>query len=116
MEAVQGPLGDRETLDEGRLLHALFDRLPAMIAYWDRDLRNVVANDAYIEWFGFTPSRMRGIHIREVLGEAVYALNLPYIQGALAGQEQLFDRTLVDTLGRTRHTQASYVPDVVDGE
>ena len=101
---------------ESRLLHTLFDRLPAMIAYWDQDLRNVVANDAYVEWFGFSPEQMRGIHIREVLGERVYAMNLPYLQAALAGEEQLFDRTLVDTHGRTRHTQASYVPDVVEGE
>jgi PAS domain S-box-containing protein len=110
-------LGQRDAVvAEGRLLHALFDRLPAMIAYWDRDCRNVIANNAYIEWFGFSPEQMRGIHIREVLGEAVYAQNLPHIEAALAGEEQLFDRTLVDTVGRTRHTQASYVPDVVDGE
>jgi PAS domain S-box-containing protein len=101
---------------EARLLYALFDRLPAMIAYWDRDLRNVVANHAYIEWFGFTPEKMRGIHIREVLGPEVYAKNRPHMLAALAGQEQLFDRTLVDTFGRTRHTQASYVPDIVGGE
>lgn len=116
MEAGR-PVGDADALAaEARLLHTLFDRLPAMIAYWDHDLRNVIANDAYVEWFGFTPEQMRGIHIREVLGERVYAMNLPYLQAALAGEEQLFDRTLVDTHGRTRHTQASYVPDVVDGE
>lgn len=115
------PLGDGKTdvaaLEaESRLLHAVFDRLPALIAYWDNDLHNVIANDAYVEWFGFTPAQMRGMHIRHVLGEAVFAKNLPFIEGALAGEEQLFDRTLVDTYGRTRHTQASYVPDVVDGE
>lgn len=116
MEAGR-PVGDAEALAaEARLLHTLFDRLPAMIAYWDQDLRNVVANEAYVEWFGFRPEQMRGIHIREVLGERVYAMNLPYLQAALAGEEQLFDRTLVDTNGRTRHTQASYVPDIVEGE
>jgi PAS domain S-box-containing protein len=116
VETVQ-PLGDEQGLAaEARLLHTLFDHLPAMVAYWDRDLRNVVANEAYVEWFGFSPEQMRGVHIREVLGERVYAMNLPYMQAALAGEEQLFDRTLVDTSGRTRHTQASYVPDVVDGE
>jgi PAS domain S-box-containing protein len=114
---ADGRLVDGEGLAaEARLLHALFDRLPAMVAYWDRDLGNVIANEAYVEWFGFRPEQMRGVHIREVLGERVYAMNLPYIEGALAGEEQLFDRTLVDTTGRTRHTQASYVPDVVDGE
>jgi PAS domain S-box-containing protein len=111
------PLGEREAVEaETRLLHALFDRLPAMVAYWDHECRNVIANEAYEEWFGFKPEDMRGRHIREVLGEDVYAKNLPFIEGVLQGQEQLFDRTLVDTSGRTRHTQASYVPDLVDGE
>ncbi|MEO3758110.1 hypothetical protein ABGB19_07455 [Mycobacterium sp. B14F4] len=35
----------------------------------------------------------------------MYALNLPYIEGVLAGVEQLFERTLIDQSGRTRHTQ-----------
>ncbi|HEX2892806.1 MAG TPA: PAS domain-containing protein [Marmoricola sp.] len=118
MDEVRTPLGDegRAREADARLLFALFDQLPAMIAYWDRDLRNVVANQAYIEWFGFTPEQMRGVHIREVLGEEVYAKNRPHILAALEGQEQLFDRTLVDTFGRTRHTQASYVPDIVGGK
>jgi PAS domain S-box-containing protein len=99
-----------------RRLHVLFDRLPALIAYWDRDCRNVIANAAYLEWFGWTPEQMHGVHIREVLGPEVYTKNLPFITGALRGQEQLFERTLVDMSGRVRHTQASYVPDVLDGE
>ena len=103
-------------LNEGRRLRRLFDHLPALVAFWDRDLRNVVANQAYVEWFGISPAQMRGVHIREVLGEEVYAKNLPYIRGALAGEEQLFSRTLVDPTGRVRHSQASYVPEVVDGE
>ncbi len=32
--------------------------------------------------------------------------------GALAGEEQPFERTLVDALGRARHTQAHHVPEV----
>lgn len=102
-------------VDDVRLLRTLLDQLPALIAYWDRDARNVVANAAYVEWFGFEPAEMRGLHISEVLGADVYAKNLPFIQGVLAGEEQLFDRTLVDQSGRVRHTQASYVPDVLDG-
>ncbi|BBZ30050.1 hypothetical protein MMAD_43450 [Mycolicibacterium madagascariense] len=91
-------------------------RLPALIGYWDCDLRNVLANDAYVDYFGFTPQQARGRHMREVIGETVYALNLPYIQGALSGEEQLFERTLIDRHGVTRYTQASYLPDIVDGE
>jgi PAS domain S-box-containing protein len=97
-------------------LLAVLDGLPGMVGYWDRDLRNIVANKAYLEYFGFSPEQMRGIHISEVLGESVYQANLPYLRRALQGEEQPFDRTLVDVRGRTRHTQASYVPDIDDGE
>jgi PAS domain S-box-containing protein len=94
------------------LLSAL-DHLPAMIAYWDEDCLNRIANLAYVEWFGMTPAEIYGMHIRDLLGPTIYRLNLPYIRGALAGESQLFNRTLVDTHGRTRYTQASYVPHTV---
>lgn len=100
---------------ELRLLHTLLDQLPALVAYWDADARNVVANHAYVDYFGLEPAEVRGLHISELLGPELYARNLPFITGALAGEEQLFDRTLVDQHGRTHHTQASYVPDVQDG-
>lgn len=106
---------ERERLLE-RHLRMLFDNLPALAAYWDRDLRNVLANDAHTEWFGLSPEQMEGMHIRDVLGEDAYTVALPFITGALAGQRQEFNRTLVDTLKHTRHAQASYVPEIVDGE
>jgi PAS domain S-box-containing protein len=94
-------------------LLAVLDHLPAMVAYWDRDCLNRIANAAYVEWFGMTPSQMHGMHIRDLLGPKIYQLNLPYIRGALAGESQLFNRTLVDTHGRTRYTQASYIPHLI---
>jgi PAS domain S-box-containing protein len=94
------------------LLSAL-DHLPAMVAYWDKDCLNRIANAAYVEWFGMTPTEIRGMHIRDLLGPTIYQLNLPYIRGALAGETQLFNRTLIDTHGRSRYTQASYIPHTV---
>lgn len=114
---ADGPDQDRrDGSSSERLLRVLVDQLPALMAYWDRDGRNVVANAAYLEWFGHAPEDMVGLHISEVLGSDVYAKNLPFINGALAGVEQHFDRTLVDMVGQERHTQASYMPDVVDGD
>ena len=96
-------------------LRAILNGLPALVGYWDADLRNRMANDAYVEFFGLTPRQMRGMHIRDVLGPDLYAENAPYIAGALAGEPQLFDREIPTPSGQLRHTQASYVPDVVDG-
>lgn len=96
-------------------LQVLLDELPAMVAYWDRDLRNRYGNKAYLEWFGVTPQQMQGRHIAEVIGEHLYALNRPYLDGVLGGVMQTFDRTIVDASGVRRDTQAHYIPDHVDG-
>ena len=101
---------------ETRRLRLLIDRLPALIGYWDADLHNVIANDAYTEYFGMAPDEIRGRHIREALGETLYAQNLPHIEGVLAGEEQHFEGTLTDQHGRTRIAQTSFVPDIVDGK
>lgn len=94
----------------------MLNALPAMVGYWDSDLRNRMANDAYIEYFGKTPQEMRGMQICEVLGEQLYEKNRLYIEGALTGEAQLFDLAITIPSGEVRYTQASYIPDTVDGE
>lgn len=101
--------------DPARLLGEIIDHVPALIAYWDRDQRNVVANSAYGRWFGFALADMAGKHLREVLGEDLYAQSLLHIERVLGGAEQSFDRTIRDAGRRVRHTHVSYVPDVVEG-
>lgn len=94
----------------------MLNALPAMVGYWDRELRNRMANDVYIEFFGQSPEEIRGTHIRELLGPELYEQNLPYIEGALAGETQLFYREIPTPSGEIRYTQASYIPDLVEGE
>lgn len=113
MEAVTRP--DRQS-DGERLLRALLDRLPALISYWDRDVRNVLANDAFHEWFGLTPEQMHGMPLREIIGEQGFAMKGQCVEGVLAGEEQVFDGAIVDRHGRTRQVQVSYSPDIVHGE
>ena len=97
------------------LTQAILNALPALVGYWDRDLRNVMANDAYVEFFGRSPEEMRGIHIRDLLGPELYEKNRPFIERALAGERQQFDREIPTPSGELRYTQASYIPHVVDG-
>lgn len=92
------------------LLRRVIDTVPALIAYWGRDQRNQLANADYRRWFGRSPEEAQGRHIAEVLGPALYAQNKPYIEGALAGQRQEFDRTIPGADGVLRHSHASYVP------
>lgn len=92
-------------------IQALLNALPAMVGYWDRDLINQLANDAYIEFFGKSPEEMRGTHIRDLLGPELFEKNFPYMEGALRGERQLFDRAIPTPSGEVRYTQASYIPD-----
>jgi PAS domain S-box-containing protein len=94
----------------------MLNALPAMVGYWDSDLRNRMANNAYIEYFGKSPREIRGIHIEDVLGPELYEKNRRYIEGALSGEPQLFHREIPIPSGEVRYTQASYIPDTVDGE
>ena len=72
------------------LLRRLVDHLPAMLAYWDAELRCHFANRAYETWFGVKPQDLLGRHISELLGP-LYEANRPYIEGALRGEEQFFE-------------------------
>lgn len=100
-----------------RLLAEVLDAVPAAIAFWDRDLRNVFANRAaYLDWFGHAPDELRGRHSRELLGEDVFALNEPYMREALAGERHVLERVLVTPSGERRNAQIDYTPYVADGE
>ncbi len=96
-------------------IQVLLDELPALVGYWDTAVRNCYGNRAYLDWFGMSPAQMHGRHMSEVIGPQLYALNKPYVDAALAGQVQTFDRTIVDLRGDRHHTQAHYIPDCVDG-
>ncbi|MES2721273.1 MAG: PAS domain S-box protein [Pseudomonadota bacterium] len=100
-----------------RDLQTIFDAMPAMIGYWDKHQLNRVANKAYQQSLQCTDQPLQGMHMRDWLGETAYEESLPYIQGALRGEQQVFERTLMSADGQhQRHTQAHYLPDIVQGE
>lgn len=112
LKTLQRTLSERE-----RDLRSILDNMPAMIGYWDTQLSNRFGNHAYMEWFGIDPSSMHGKHIREVIGEERYRLNLPYIEKALQGEAQIFEREIPTPDGtQVRHSLAHYIPDLVSGK
>ena len=81
-----------------------------MVAFWRADLTCAFANGAYLEWFGRAPDAMFGIHLRTLLGDVLFEQNRRFIEGALEGREQQFERTLVKADGSSGRTLASYIP------
>ena len=97
-------------------LRTVTEVLPGMVAYWTRELRCGFANNAYLESFGLTPERMRGIGMRELMGEELFAATEPFVLAALRGERQRFERTLAKSDGSVGYTWVHYVPDLEDGQ
>lgn len=105
-----------DNLVDSALLRKMVDTLPSMLAYWDADCRCRFANRAYEQWFGVKARDVIGLHIQELLGPKLFALNLSFIQAALRGEKQSFERTIPTPSAGLRHSLAQYIPDVKDGE
>ena len=75
-------------------LAGVLDRLPVLVAYWDHEARNRFATEAHVDWFGIEPQELYGKHISELLGPELYEESRPFIEGALAGEEQHFETRL----------------------
>ena len=95
-------------------LQKVIDHMPATVAYWDAQLRNQFANRRYQEWYGRSAAAIHGKHAREVIGEELYAQNLPYIEQALQGTAPVFEREMIDANGQRRVILVAYQPDMVD--
>ncbi len=95
---------------------AMADRVPALVSYWDADMRNRTASGSFLEMLGRSPEEIEGRHASEVLGAELFALNRPYFERALEGEPQLFERTISDADGARRDTRVTYTPHILDGE
>jgi PAS domain S-box-containing protein len=72
--------------ERARQLHLLTDHAPVLIAHCDADRRYKFVNKPYAARFNLHPRQVVGRSIRDVLGEAVYAVIERYVDAALAGE------------------------------
>ncbi len=97
-------------------VQTILDNLPSLVSYWDTDLHNRFANRATELWFGITPEQLRGMPAATLLGPRDYAKVLPYLERALQGETQTFERRMTDVHGQQRHTYITYTPDIQQGK
>jgi PAS domain S-box-containing protein len=95
-------------------LEFIIEAVPALISYVGADERYRFNNSAYEQWFGRPVTEVAGRHVREVLGDGVYAVIAPYIRAALSGQPVTFESEMMYRDGKLRYVRATYVPDFGD--
>lgn len=83
------------------------DGIPALIAYIDRDMRYVMHNRMYEEWYPERP--IDGAEVREIVGEESFAAVRPLLTRALSG-EPVSDVLAVEREGAQHRFEVHYRP------
>jgi PAS domain S-box-containing protein len=107
---------DAALRESDAFFRAVVDTVPGMLAYWGTDLTCRFANGAYLEWFGRAPSEMEGLSMQTLLGDTLFQTNQPFVRGALSGEIQKFEHTLVKANGDNAYTWTQYIPHWKDGK
>jgi PAS domain S-box-containing protein len=103
--------GERAARAAQERLHSITTHIPAMIGYWNRDLRCEFANAAYCQSFGLPPERIVGASMKDLLGADRFQQIEASVCKVLSGSEQKFDATFVKAGGGIGYSDARYLPD-----
>ena len=99
-------------LHSERQLRVITDNLPAYVSLLGADdLRYRFVNSRFIDLFKLPKDEVVGKHIKDVVGEETYALVLPHLERALAGELVSYEN-LVRVGGDQHWMNVTYVPDV----
>ena len=93
-------------------LRLITNHLPVLIAYVDSQQRYQFTNEVYQHWLGQSPADSYGASIEQVMGEAYYKKNRPYIEAVLAGKQVSYESELTFQDGRSHSVSVAYVPHI----
>ncbi len=95
----------------------LLDAIPVLVSFVSADERYGRVNKAYEDWFGISQERLRDQKIRDVIGEAAYAVLGPYVKRGLAGESFSFEQHDVPyRLGGKRDVKVSFIAHSAPGQ
>ncbi len=113
-------IGERKASEQRMAAHDVFlraitDRIPARLAYYDKDLVCRFANTAHASRYGKLPSEIVGSHLSEVVRPEVMPEILPRVADTLSGQPQSFEAERVAVDGNRNFFEIHYIPDFQNG-
>jgi PAS domain S-box-containing protein len=105
-------VGAEETARPGEeLFRVVADSLPELICYIDADGRYLFNNKAYEKRYDIPAQEFKGRSVREMMGEAGYAIVQPCIEKVLKGERWSCERYIPGSLTGQRYCHIDYVPD-----
>ncbi len=103
-------------IEREHFLRTLSECLPGLVSYWSTDLRCHFANKNHEKWSSVPSEKMRGQHMRKVLGEELFLNDHHYILGVLKGEKQRFERRKPLPSGGQVDMLVHLIPDVLYGK
>ena len=97
-------------------LRTLADHLPGRVAYWTHDRVCGFVNQTYCDWFGSPASEMLGRTMAEIFGAGLTEDRMRFVEAALAGEPQDFERHETSAAGKAAVSWIQYIPDRVGDE
>lgn len=92
-------------------LRLVIDALPVLVSFVTADECYALGKRACEDWFGIAHAALVGRKVREVIGEAAYAVLGPYVRRGLAGEALTFDHLGVPSRdGDARDVRVTFVP------
>ena len=92
-------------------LRAIANSLPALVGYWNHELKCEFANETYAQWFGVPTAKIIGMNMRDLLGEKLFLAAEPHTREALRGHAQHFERPMQKLNGGAVIVDVRYMPD-----
>lgn len=91
-------------------LNLITDNVGANIIYLDAEHRYRFVNKGFADVVGLSRDKIIGKPPSEVLGKEMFRYVAPYIEAALGGEEQIFERQRTGFDGIARSYQSTYLP------
>ncbi len=112
-ETLEKQVEQRTTqlVESQQRLRLITDSIPGAIAYLDATEHYQFINRTYCQWFQKSECEILGLTVKEVYGEAKYALCADYIRQVLRGETVNFETLLPCQDGITRYVASTFVPD-----
>jgi PAS domain S-box-containing protein len=103
----------RRLEESERMIRTVTDHLPALVGYWDADMRCRFANKPYLDWLERDAADVIGHTMHELVDEDQIHEVQPHLDAVLRGERQFFESRLQrQGGGKVIQAWSSYIPDV----
>jgi diguanylate cyclase (GGDEF)-like protein/PAS domain S-box-containing protein len=102
--------------DKERQLRQVIDSIPTPMCYVDANDRYSYVNDAFLGYVGMRSDQIVGREVKDVLGEARWALMKPHLGRVRNGEALAVERQVKFADGRRRWMTVRLTPRIANGE